>query len=278
MRPHDSPSGFSAEKIPVSAITRAFPGRSFDGFLSFLFPHIDPETRTLTVRFELPNADHQLRPGMTAAVTMKLTPELIVGTTFGEKLRISNGQILALPEACIIDTGKQKIVYRESSPNTFDGVLVEFGPQMMGANGISYLPILKGLEPGDRIVAAGSFLIDAETRLNPALGSIYIGGSGSKGTAPVRPTTPEDEQAKIVASLSKLAPEDRVKAESQRFCPILEGSRLGSMDAPIKLMLNGQVAFVCCKGCVKQAQADPLKTLSKIAEFEKSVPPKGGKP
>ncbi len=55
-----------------TATTRAFPGKPFTGTLSFLFPHVDPETRTLTVRFELPNPDHELRPGMTATVTLKL--------------------------------------------------------------------------------------------------------------------------------------------------------------------------------------------------------------
>ena len=61
-------------------------------------------------------------------------------------------------------------------------------------NPVAYYPVVKGLKAGDRVVTNGSFLIDAETRLNPAAGSVYVGGSGGKGgPAPaVRPSTPAE--------------------------------------------------------------------------------------
>ena len=123
----------------------------------------------------------------------------------------------------MIDTGSQKIVYREVEPSVFDGVLVELGPKMMGADGVTYYPVLSGLDAGMKIVTTGSFLVDAETRLNPAAGSIYFGGSGGAGgsrnsATTVRPTTPEDPDAKLAASLATLSAEDRMAAMSQRFC------------------------------------------------------------
>ena len=277
---HDSKTGLPNRKLPAAATTRAFPGRTFEGFLSFLFPHVDPDSRTLTVRFELANPDHELRPGMSAAVTLKLSPEVLASTPAGVKLKTSANGVLAVPESSVIDTGKLKVVYHESLPNTFEGVTVELGSRMTGPNGAIYFPVLSGLAEGEKVVTSGSFLIDAETRLNPALGSIYIGGSGNKSNATgstIRPSTPADEEATVSASLAALSVGDRKLVESQRTCPILDGNRLGSMGVPIKLILEGKPAFVCCKGCVKQAQADAKKTLARVAELRlQPVKPAGG--
>ena len=264
---HGPATGRPDLKVAVTATTRAFPGREFAGTLTFLFPHVDPDTRTLTLRFELPNPGHELRPGMSAAVTLKLTPALLADTPAGARLQVRDGAVLAVPEPSVIDTGRQKVVYRESLPNTFDGVQVELGARMTGPDGGTFYPVLAGLADGDRVVAAGSFLIDAETRLNPALGSVFIGGSGGGGKAgpTVRPSTPDDEGAKVAAALAQLAPDDRKLVEAQKTCPVLDGSRLGAMGVPVKLVLDGKPVFVCCKTCVKKAQADPAGTLKKLS-------------
>ncbi len=85
--------------------------------------------------------------------------------------------------------------------------------------------MLSGLNPDEEVVTSGSFLVDAETRLNPAAGSIYFGGSGGSksGSAVtnVRPSTPEDENAKLAAVLASLPEADRKLVESQQFCPVL---------------------------------------------------------
>jgi Cu(I)/Ag(I) efflux system membrane fusion protein len=84
------------------------------------------------------------------------------------------GSVLSIPEQSVIDTGTRKIVYVEREPGVFEGVEVELGPRMNG-----HYPVLSGLLPGDQIAAAGSFLLDAETRLNPAASSAYFGASGT---------------------------------------------------------------------------------------------------
>ena len=268
---HDTHTGKPGFDLSVTAFARAFPERAFEGRLSFVFPHVDPETRTLTMRFELPNKGHELRPGMTATVRLKMTPELLAKTPAGVGLQVKDGNILAVPEAAVIDTGAQKVVYREELPNTFEGVLVKLGSKMQTAEGATYYPVLSGLKEDDKVVTAGSFLLDAETRLNPALGSIYIGGSGTKpGAMAVRPTTPDNEAEKIAAAMAKLSAEDRKIAMAQRICPI-QKNLLGSMEVPIRLVLNGQVVFVCCKGCIKPAQNDPEGTLKELRN-------PGGKP
>src|SRR5205823_439090 len=129
--------------------------------------------------------------------------------------------------------------------------------------------VLKGLEPGDKVATSGSFLIDAETRLNPAAGSIYIGGSGGgERRGPVRPSTPDDEDVKVAAALNKLSPEDRALAEAQKFCPV-PGTPLGSMGTPVKRTVLGQTVFVCCDACDDAVQEKPQETLKKVEGLKK---------
>jgi hypothetical protein len=79
---------------------------------------------------------------------------------------------------------------------------------------------------------------------------------------------------KVAAGLRELSPADRALAEKQKFCAVLDGSRLGSMGKPVKLMLDGKPVFVCCKQCVKQAEEDPVKALRRVEQLRtKQAPP-----
>jgi Cu(I)/Ag(I) efflux system membrane fusion protein len=71
-------------------------------------------------------------------------------------------QVLSVPESAVIDTGTRKVVYVESAPGVFEGREVVLGPRV----GDRY-PVLDGLASGERVAAAGAFLIDAESRINP---------------------------------------------------------------------------------------------------------------
>lgn len=274
--PAEQHGDVSSQRLPVTAITRAFPDEPFHGFLSFIYPHVDQETRTVTVRFEIANPGHKLRPGTTAEVLIEVPPARVAviarATTAQEGEqgeRLQRGDVLAVPEGSVIDTGRQKIVYRQTLTGEFEGVLVQLGPRMLDPNGVTFYPVLSGLEAGERIVTSGSFLVDAETRLNPAAGSIYIGGS-SGGASPnksVKPSTPEDVDVKIDLALAKLSPEDRKLAASQKFCPVLTDSPLGSMGVPVKVVVNNQPVFVCCNGCSKSAAKNADATLKKVSEF-----------
>ncbi|MBX9582357.1 MAG: hypothetical protein K2X87_18805 [Gemmataceae bacterium] len=67
------------------------------------------------------------------------------------------------------------------------------------------------------------------------------------------------------ANLAKLPADDRARAEAQKVCPVT-GEPLGSMGVPVKLTLQGEAVFVCCKGCVGKAEADPDRTLKAVAD------------
>ncbi len=78
------------------------------------------------------------------------------------------------------------------------------------------------------------------------------------------------ESKKVNAAMSKLNAEDRKAAEAQRLCAVMEESRLGTMGAPVKVMVEGQPIFLCCKGCTKRALADPKATLAKVSELKQA--------
>jgi hypothetical protein len=78
-----------------------------------------------------------------------------------------------------------------------------------------------------------------------------------------------DDEAEIKASLAELSPADRALAETQRYCPIVESNRLGSMGAPVKLILDGQPVFLCCDACNSKAMSNRPTTLAKTKKLAK---------
>ncbi len=266
------------DRLPVVATTRGFADEPFYGTLAFVYPHVDEATRTVSVRFELKNPGHKLRPGSTATVSIKVPPnKLPMFSRIAEggglpAEMLEQGRVLAVPETSVIDTGNQTIVYRETTPGVFEGVRVKLGPRMAGPHDATWYPVLSGLNLDEQVVTSGSFLVDAETRLNPAAGSIYFGGSGGSKSGSsvtnVRPSTPEDEEATLAAVLAHLPATDRKLVEAQQFCPILADNKLGSMGQPVKLMIDGQPVFLCCSGCKKAALAQPKETLAKVESLK----------
>jgi multidrug efflux pump subunit AcrA (membrane-fusion protein) len=273
----------------VVATTLSLPDEQFEGRVSLVYPHLDEATRTLTVRLEIPNPGHRLRPGMYATVKVRVPPAEIdaVARAAEDRERLRQGLVLAVPDSAVIDTGSLKVVYREAAPDTYEGVAVRLGPRLAeaGEPGAWY-PVLGGLKAGDRVVTNGAFLVDAETRLNPAAGSIYFGGSGGGkaggGAVAVRPSTPEDEDArerKVRVNLAKLSAEDRRLAERQKFCPVLATSRLGLMGPPVKVVLEGRPVFLCCASCEDKAKANSQQTLARAEELKaKAAQPATPKP
>jgi membrane fusion protein, copper/silver efflux system len=107
-----------------------------------------------------------------AFMDMDLEPELVSGTT---------GEVLIVESSAVIDTGERKVVFVEREKGVFDAVEV-----LLGARCGEFYPIISGLKEGDTVVAAGAFLLDAETRLNPAIGAAITGrqampGAGAAG-------------------------------------------------------------------------------------------------
>lgn len=73
---------------------------------------------------------------------------------------------------------------------------------------------------------------------------------------------------KATMALAKLPAADQPLAEAQLFCAVADGSRLGSMGTPVKLILEGEPVFLCCKGCIDSARSNPKATVAKVRELK----------
>jgi len=88
---------------------------------------------------------------------------------------------------------------------------------------------------------------------------------------PAPPTiTPEEIEAEIAKALARLGPEEQRIAEQQKFCPMMEGARLGEMGQPYKVTIRGVSAYVCCENCARAAQDDPDKALAQIERLKQA--------
>ena len=140
----------------VEIAVPSYPGKTFKGTVSFIDPMLNPQTRTVKVRVEIPNSEATLKPQM--FVTAKLQASL------GERT-------LAVPKSAVLDTGIRQIVYLDRGNGLYQGREVSLGPQADG-----YYPIIKGLAEGDRVVTAGNFLIDSQAQLSgPGMGMPSMG-------------------------------------------------------------------------------------------------------
>lgn len=97
---------------------------------------------------------------------------------------------------------------------------------------------------------------------------LLTGLLGLAGCQSQAPTTTTSGNGAVEATLAKLGDADRPLAEAQRFCAVQTHQRLGSMGVPLKLDVQGQPVFVCCKGCEKKALGDPDATLARVASLK----------
>lgn len=171
----------------------------------------------------------------------------------------STAEFLAVPETAVVDRGRERLVYVETMPGMFDGVSVELGRR----HG-SFYPVKKGLKQGQRVATAGAFLIDAETRLNPALAAGYFGANQSD-TRPVAPSSTPAIKGPLAKNAPKktLSAEDQALVDKQKICPVTQLS-LASMGGPVPVMVSGRKVFICCAGCEQKLKDEPEKYLALI--------------
>ncbi|MFA5956372.1 efflux RND transporter periplasmic adaptor subunit [Hyphomicrobium sp.] len=149
----------------VKVTTRAYPGRTFEGRVTVLYPHLMKETRTAQVRIDLPNPDIALLPDMYGNV------EIATG---------GNADALAVPESAVIDSGNRQVVLVDLGDGRYEPRDIK-----LGRTGDGFREVLSGVSEGDKVVVNGNFLIDAESNLQSAL----------KGFEAASPTTPSNTEA-----------------------------------------------------------------------------------
>jgi len=90
-----------------------------------------------------------------------------------------------VPESAVVDTGDRKVVYVEAEPGVFEGRVVVLGPRTGDR-----FPVLDGLAPGEKVAAAGTFLIDAESRINPGTAGTPPAPAETTARSAVAPSAP----------------------------------------------------------------------------------------
>lgn len=158
------PEAMAGELRPgqrASATLTAFPGERFAGRVAAILPDVQAESRTLTVRIELPNRGGGLRPGMFASVD------------FGDASRPA----LLVPSEAVIRTGRRTLVMLALAGGRYQPAEVRVGSEAGGKT-----EILAGLAEGEKVVASGQFLLDSEASLS-GIQARPIGGTASAPAA-----------------------------------------------------------------------------------------------
>ncbi|MDF2634221.1 MAG: efflux transporter, family, subunit [Pelosinus sp.] len=143
---------------PVAVNSGAYPGENFSGQVTFINPVLDDATRTIKVRVEMANPGGRLKPNMFVNANVQLPL----------------GDSLVVPESSLLDSGSRKIVFVAQSEDTFVKRDVVTGQHADG-----YVQILSGLQPGDTVVTAATFLIDSQTKLGSFGSHAGHGGGGT---------------------------------------------------------------------------------------------------
>jgi len=120
-------------------------GGAYQAEVNYVYPTLDPVTRTVKVRLVMKNLHLLLKPEMFANV----------------EINVSSGSRLVIPGSAVIDSGMRQIVYVEKKPGVYEQRQVT-----LGLRGEDYVEIVKGVAKGDRVVTTGNFLIDSESQLS----------------------------------------------------------------------------------------------------------------
>jgi membrane fusion protein, copper/silver efflux system len=161
---------FVAEGSQTHIEVAAYPGEHRMGRVAFIYPTVDPASRTNRVRVVVPNPDGRLKPGMFATLYF----DAVVGD-----------DAVVIPMDAVIVTGERNLVFVHDP----SGALVP-RQVVLGARADHFVQVLAGLVEGEEIVASANFLVDAESRLAAHGGEMpgmQHGAVDLDGATPPRP-------------------------------------------------------------------------------------------
>jgi Cu(I)/Ag(I) efflux system membrane fusion protein len=136
-----------------ATVTLAYlPGRSFDGVVGYVYPYLNPKSRTATVRIQVSNSSRKLKPDMYADVVLH-----------GEEMT----QLL-VPESAVLFSGERRIVFRSIGEGRFQPTEVSLGRRHSDG-----YEVLSGVEVGDMVVTSANFLLDSESKLKNVMAGMH---------------------------------------------------------------------------------------------------------
>lgn len=184
----------------VTAEFPALPGEERAGRITYVYPTLNPETRTARVRVEMANPDLRLKPGMYAAFHFSAPTERVVN----------------VPRSAVLVTGKRTLVFVRDSIGTLTPREI-----VTGRTTDDRIEIMSGLGEGETVVASATFLVDAESNLGSALGGM-ANMPGMEVTAPPQRIGPDQP---------RLAPVPAMPAETAAGMRDMPGMKHGGDTA-----------------------------------------------
>lgn len=145
----------------------AFPGQRWNGVIDYIYPDINPVTRTVKVRVRFDNLNRRLQPNMYAHIAIDAAPK---------------SDAVFIPSSALIETGNSERVAIALGNGRFD-----ICPVVAGFTSGDNVEILKGLAAGQKVVVSSQFLIDSEANVDAAalrLGSEKPGCKSPQSTGP----------------------------------------------------------------------------------------------
>ena len=142
----------------------AYPDKIFEGKITYVYPTLQADTRTVQVRVELANPGQLLKPGMFADVALSAP---------------SRDSAVTVPLSAVIDSGVRRIVLVQAGEGRFEPREVR-----LGVRGSDYVEVLEGVKDGEEVVIAANFLIDAESNLKAAIGGFGKSPAGNETAKP----------------------------------------------------------------------------------------------
>jgi Cu(I)/Ag(I) efflux system membrane fusion protein/cobalt-zinc-cadmium efflux system membrane fusion protein len=157
-------------RLKVGAVAHltvnAYPGRTFEGRVDFIYPDLDMTTRTARVRLAFDNPGLQLKPGMFTDVV----------------LEVPMGEQLVIPASAVLQSGTRAVAFVDHG----DGNL-EPREITLSGRAADDLIVSQGLKQGDRVITSANFLIDSESQLQAAAGAFVPPPPGAGRTSDANP-------------------------------------------------------------------------------------------
>lgn len=125
-------------------------GKTLSAKISYIYPYVEPKTRTVKARLEFANPGFELKPDMYVNVRIK-----------GSEVR----DVLTVPVEAVINSGEKKLVFVALGDGRFEPRQIKVGMQ----DEEGYVQIIQGILEGERVVTSAQFLFDSESRLREAI-------------------------------------------------------------------------------------------------------------
>jgi len=276
----------------VQFTTEAYPGEAFTGWISFIDPVLDPTTRTVRVRVDVPNPQGRLRPEMFVRATVRsqvalggrvMDPQMAgkwICPMHPSVVQPQEGQCdicgmdlvtteslgyvaadapaeppLVIPDTAPLVTGKRAVVYVKkpgTEAPTFEGREVELGPKAG-----RYYVVASGLQEGEQVVTNGSFKIDSALQIQARPSMMNPQGGVAAPSHPHEGHSTSQPGEEMV----------------QTTCPVMGGP----IDPKVYTEYKGRRVYFCCKGCDKKFLENPEEYLDKLPQSrEQSSEPNVG--